>query len=298
MYDLIDNEDIPGLDREDDPTLSRFKKKLPKGYLSVSQVNLYTRCGEQYYRRYVLGEQVPSTFPQVQGRGVHKAAEKLHLRIIETGHGYTDPEEMVQEYSDLFDKEVQQVDLSLAQLVDPDQDPGALKDVGVRLTRKYHAGAMGHIRNPDTGHFYPSVMPVAAERIVEKEVTTEDGDKVPFLGVIDLEEPFALADLKTRAKIAGQAEVDNNLQLTMYAYLAEKYTVRMDQLVKPSKKLPERYVRTEARRDQQEVEHVLSVVGEVADDIARGRFRKTSPENWWCSIKMCPYWGQCRGKVR
>lgn len=299
MYDLIDNESVlEGMDDDEDRSQSKFETRLPKGYLSVSQVNLYTRCGEQYYRRYVLNQPTAPSYAQVQGRGVHKAAEKLHLKIIETGHGYADPAEMVQEYSDLFDKEVKDVEVSLAQLIDPDQDPGVLKDVGVSMTKTYFQGAMGAMLNPDNGLLYPLIQPIAAERVVRSEVTTPDGDKIPFMGVIDIEEQHSLSDLKTRGKLASQLEVDNNLQLTMYAYMTGKPVVRMDQVIKPSKKLPTRYIRTEAVRSQSEIEHVTSVVAEVADDIVRGRFRKTSPENWWCSVKMCPYWHDCRGKVR
>ena len=291
MYDLIDNEEIAGLDIKANPD-ERLKNKLPRGYLSVSQVSQYMRCGEAYYFKYVLDKKTPSTYYQVQGRGVHKAAEKLHLRIIANESMTVD--EMVSEYSDLYDKEIQEVTFDVMK----EEDPATIKDAGVLLTRKYHRAALGMEIDPVTNLAYPPVKPIAAERILNVEIETCSGEKLPFMGVIDLEEEDAIADLKTKKKAASQLDADNSLQLSLYAHMTNKRKVRLDQLIKPTKRIPERFLRTEATRTEGEVAHAVDVVSEVADDIARGRFRKTSPENWWCSHHWCPYWFDCRGKLR
>jgi hypothetical protein len=290
MYDDIDNEEIAGLPKSD-PN-DRFKDRLPRGYLSVSQVTQYMRCGEAYYQKYVLERSSPATYYQVQGRGVHKAAEKLHLHIIDQSS--ISAEEMVAVYSDLYDEEIKEVDFNILS----DEDPGEIKDAGVTLTKKYHKVAMGEEPDPTTGLFIPAVKPIAAERVIHTEIVTPDGEKLPFMGVIDLEEEFAIADLKTKKKAASQNEADNSLQLSLYAHIGKKPIVRLDQLIKPTKRLPARYLRTESSRTVNEIAHALEVVSEVADDIARGRFRKTNPENWWCTVTWCPYWFECRGKQR
>jgi hypothetical protein len=287
MFDSIDSEDMVSI-----PTTAEddyYKDRLPRGYLSISQVTQYMKCGEAYYFRYVMERQVPSTGFQVQGRGVHKAAEKLHLAMI-ANEPFSE-EEMLETYSELHDKEIKDA------LLDEEDDSSKLKDIGINLTKKYRKVALGH-EPKEKGGTYAPIKPVAAERIIRVNLITNEGQALPFLGVIDLEEEDAIADLKTKKKAAAQAEADNSLQLSLYAHVTGKPAVRLDQLVKPTKTLPIRFVRTEAVRSRQEVLHALDVVGQVAEDIAGGRFRKTNPENWWCSAKWCPYWGDCRGRKR
>jgi hypothetical protein len=292
MLDSIDNEElikIPAVAEDE-----QFKDRLPKGYLSVSQVTQYMKCGEAYYYRYVMGRQVPSNVFQVQGRGVHKAAEKLHLSMIQNEP--IGEAEMLQTYSDLYDDEIKTA-VSEHNEDDADEKDANDKDIGVRLTKKYHKVALGNACDA-SGKPVPAVQPIAAERVVRVNIITEESLVIPFLGVIDLEERNAIADLKTKKKASSQADTDNSLQLSLYAHVTGKPLVRLDQLVKPTKTLPVRFIRTESVRTKNEVLHALDVVSQVAQDIASGRFRKTNPENWWCTSKWCPYWSDCRGRRR
>jgi hypothetical protein len=287
MLDEIDNEElvkIPAIPSDE------LRDKLPKGYLSVSQVTQYMKCGEAYYFRYVMERQIPSTSFQVQGRGVHKAAEHLHLSMIQENP--ISEEQMFQIYEELHDNEIKD-----AQVDEDDAALGNLKDIGLRLTAKYRRAALGKEFNKETNENYAPVKPIAAERVVRTNIITDEGN-VPFLGIIDIEEEFAIADVKTKKRAAPQAEADNSLQLSLYAHVTGKPIVRLEQLVKPTKTIGERFIRTQSVRTRQEVMHALDVVSQVAQDIAAGRFRKTNPENWWCSAKWCPYWGDCRGRKR
>lgn len=292
MLDSIDNEEFVKI--PETPEDDKFRDKLPKGYLSVSQVTQYMKCGEAYYYRYVMGRQIPSNVFQVQGRGVHKAAEKLHLSIMQNAP--IDEDEMLQEYSDLYDAEIKDA-VSEHNADDAEDKEANDKDIGVRLTRKYHKVALGNDRDA-SGKPVPAVKPIAAERVVRVNIITEESLVIPFLGVIDMEEAHAITDLKTKKKAASQADTDNSLQLSLYAHVTGKPLVRLDQLVKPTKTLRERFIRTESVRTKNEVLHALDVVSQVAQDIASGRFRKTNPENWWCTAKWCPYWSDCRGRRR
>jgi hypothetical protein len=291
MMDEIDNEElvsIPPLPLDD-----TFRDKLPQGYLSVSQVTQYMKCGEAYYFRYVMRRKVPSNSFQVQGRAVHKAAEKLHLSMIDDTP--ISEVEMLDVYSELHDEEIK---TAVIDDEDTDNDLGKIKDVGIRLTKRYRNAATGQERNKATGENYAPVKPIAAERIVRMDIITSESLVIPFLGVIDLEEEFAIGDVKTKKRASPQADADNSLQLSLYAHVTGKPVVRLEQLIKPTKTLPDRFIRTESIRTSQEVLHALDVVSQVAQDIAAGRFRKTNPENWWCSAKWCPYWGDCRGRKR
>jgi len=291
MIDEVDNEElvvIPPVPADD-----TFKDKLPQGYLSVSQVTQYMKCGEAYYFRYVKRRKVPSNSFQVQGRAVHKAAEKLHLSMIDNAP--ISEAEMLDAYSELHDEEIKTAEIDDE---DTDNDPGKIKDVGISLTKRYRRAATGNERNKETGENYAPVKPIAAERIVRMNIITDESLVIPFLGVIDLEEEFAIGDVKTKKRASPQADADNSLQLSLYAHVTGKPIVRLEQLIKPTKTLPDRFIRTESVRTNQEVLHALDVVSQVAQDIAAGRFRKTNPENWWCSAKWCPYWADCRGRKR
>ena len=53
--------------------------------LSVSQLDMFARCGEQYRRRYIEGEIVPPGIAARIGTGVHKAAETNWREKMRTG---------------------------------------------------------------------------------------------------------------------------------------------------------------------------------------------------------------------
>ena len=58
MLDAVDNEElvpIPPIEQDDS-----FKHRLPQGYLSVSQVTQFMKCGEAYYYRYIMKRKIPS----------------------------------------------------------------------------------------------------------------------------------------------------------------------------------------------------------------------------------------------
>lgn len=282
---------IKGLEIVEDEE-SIYSDLLPRGYLSVSQVSQFTKCGEAYRQRYILEIPSPPTSFQVQGRNIHRAAEMLHISMI--GGSVISKEEMTQIYSDEHDKEF--VDIKIDE--DTEGTADQIKDMGVRLTRKYYSVATGAGRDDKTGEALPAVDPISAEKKFRVMIEHEDAPTIPFFGIIDLEEPTAIADLKTKKKAASQLDTDNSIQLSIYAHVTGKPFVRLDQLVKPTKKQPERFIRTVSTRTKKEVLHALDIVSEVAEDIAAGRFRRTNPENWWCTSKWCPYWGGCRGRTR
>ena len=83
MIDEVDNEEIKGIEKSAMDGDIHYSELLPRGYLSVSQITQFLKCGKAYEFRYVQEKQIPSNNFIVQGRGVHKAAEKLHLPIMD-----------------------------------------------------------------------------------------------------------------------------------------------------------------------------------------------------------------------
>ncbi len=289
IADEFDNE--TGTTFKEKIATSSLASKLPRGYISVSQVTQFLKCGMAYYFRYVEDRTVPGNNFTVQGRGIHKAAEILHLSLMNTPTALPTEEAMSAIYSDLHDKEVSDG----AVLID-EKDWGFVKDEGIRMTQSYRKGALGELNDPDTGLPMLAVRPIAAERVVKVMLSPEESEPIPFLGVIDLEEPDTIADVKSKKKAATQGECDNSLQLTLYAHILGKPFVRLDQIVKPTKTLGVRYLRRSSKRTSSDAKHALNVVRDMTGAVTAGNFMRTNPDNWWCSEKWCAYWGSCRGK--
>src|SRR5512136_1904926 len=59
--------------------------KLPVGYASNSQVEMYLRCPRQYEFRYVKKISRPPSVAATQGSGIHHALEHTHHHIVDKG---------------------------------------------------------------------------------------------------------------------------------------------------------------------------------------------------------------------
>lgn len=289
MIEDIDNEEIMGM-----PKFATLSDRLPRGYLSVSQITQFMKCGRAYEFRYLQEIKVPPNSYTAQGSALHKAAEKLHISLME--EALPPPLAYVKDVYDDAHEEL----FSNSELVmmEEDIDAGRVKDVGMGMIELYYKGATGQLIDSETKTLMKPLYPVAAERVVKTMLKPKEGEEVPFLGVIDLEEPTSLADLKTKRKKGSQADADNSLQLSLYAYVTNKPDVRIDQLIKPTKTLPARYIRLASHRSQEEIDHAVEIAATVATDIAKGRFPLTMPDSWWCTVDWCPYWALCRGRKR
>lgn len=288
--DVLGN--IAGIEKNSADETFTFSNMLPRGYLSVSQIVQYQKCGKAYYYRYIEERRSPTNHYMVQGRGVHRSAELLHLSLIEDINAPLTQEEMESHYSDLHDDEI-----SAVEEFPEGHDAGTLKDEGLNLVRLYRKGALGEVEGQHGAYMEP-VKPVAAEKVVRATLRPENSEPVPFFGVIDLEQEYSVVDIKTKQKAAAQSEADNSLQLSLYAEVTKKPDVALHQLIKPTKRMPARYLRTPSIRTRSEISHALDIAGEVATDIALGRFRRTDPNSWWCTKKWCSYWDSCRGRQR
>lgn len=56
-----------------------------KKHLSISQINMLGRCGEQYRRRYIEGEKIPPGIAALVGRGVDDSVTINLQNKIDTG---------------------------------------------------------------------------------------------------------------------------------------------------------------------------------------------------------------------
>lgn len=290
-------DDIDDLDEDYDKLLVApmpeltLAQRLPRGYVSVSQANQYLKCPKAYEFRYIYEEPIQRNSYMVQGSAIHKGAEALHNVLMDGGA--TPPlEYTLDSYADahkeLFDSEVV--------IEEEDVSVDAIKDVGIAMMSEYHMGATGQLDDLITKERMPRVYPVAVEKRYYVALTPRDRDPVPFLAIVDLEEPTKVADLKTKRQKGSQSETDNSLQLSLYAAATGKPDVGLHQLVKPTKKLGPRYIRTTNVRTPDEIQHAVEILADVADGIAAGYFPRSDPDQWWCTQKWCGFWDKCRGR--
>jgi len=66
----------------EEATMEECALTLPKGYLSVSQVETYRRCGLQYYYRYIKGKVMPPSVAQAEGQALHHGIAVGHTESL------------------------------------------------------------------------------------------------------------------------------------------------------------------------------------------------------------------------
>lgn len=281
--------------------------KLPVGYASNSQIEMYLRCPRQYEFRYVKKISRPPSVAATQGSGIHHALEHTHHHIVDKGvpAPVTELEDV---FSDAF--EAVKPDIPQDAWKQEGVTEGELKDVGIKLVRLYNL------------QFAPKVKPQVKNGVrgIEKRFEILVAG-VPMVGIIDLIDTnaeggitdiekeiirqhggsiptmfeTAIADFKTKAKSMSAAEVDSSLQLTLYSYAEQIPLVRIDQLLKL--KTP-KITRTMATRTLQDHKWMKEVVHGVAQAIHAGTFPPCSPSAWCCSARWCGFYGMCRGRKR
>ncbi len=140
-------------------------------HLSVSQLDMFTRCGEQYRRRYIEGEIVPPGIAARIGTGVHKAAETNWREKMRTGQDM--PLDAVQDCAaEAYHKALQD-----GVFFAPDELPGATlamaegKDTAVSLATLFRRE-----QGP----------PVTPARVGEKIILDLPGVDLPIVTIHDL----------------------------------------------------------------------------------------------------------------
>lgn len=244
---------------------------------------MLSKCGEQYYRRYVKGEKVPPRVAMAIGSAGHKSIESNLKAVINSGEML--PVEQVQD-------------------VARDELEGIWKS-GVALTKEEMAVGMKAIKGGaiDTAvalsalhrtDLAPKLKPTHVER---KFVIKLDGFPLDLAGQIDIQESTArIRDTKTAAKSPSQAEADDSLQLTMYG-LATKVIdgespseFFLDALVKTKEP---KVVSVPTKRTNENYEMLLRRVERAALILEKGAFTPARTTDWWCSEKWCGYWDSC-----
>ena len=251
-------------------------------HLSVSQLDMFTRCGEQWRRRYLDEEVIPPGIAARVGSGVHKAAEINFKSKMQTGEDM--PLDAVQ------DAAAEAYDKALAEGVffAPDEVPGAKiamaqgKDDAVSLATLFRR------------ELAPAIMPALVEHRVMLEIP---GVALPVVMILDCYTvDRKLRDLKTSGRKWADDKAHTSPQPTVYREGIKQETgeypeeLLFDVLV--STKTPGLQTLT-TRRNEQDTAILARKFQIMCASIGAGIFPPAQPDHWCCSMKFCGYFFTC-----
>lgn len=285
---------------------------VPTGRLSFSQLTVWDSCPRRYYYRYVLKQRSGSTSGMALGTLTHGAVEHSINRKIETG-AYISLEEA---YAWIDDSSRE-----LSQDVEK-WDEDAYVDIVDMEARRARLAAEARLL---AGSFMRERLHELEPRTAEFKIETVLRDRIAFVGFIDMvvkdkdvmdmnpayrdskdqtPHPYdKVLDLKTVKKNYGKAQVENSLQLSLYAAATGCNTVGFELVVRPGATArtaaprviswPENGNGT--TRSAQEIKHALDYVEDIAEAMAAGSYPRANPESWVCNSKWCEHFSKCRG---
>ena len=265
--------------------------------LHVSMLELMSRCGIQFQRRYGARfdcwheeEIMPPGIALVTGISVHKAVEANLKNKIESKGQLLAREQIATIAYDEF----QGIWMGGVMLTD-DESVNTKKAFGSAVDQTVALALLHH------DNLAPIINPVA----VEEKFVILMGDGYPYdlAGKKDIREADALRDTKTKAATPPDGAA-RSLQMAMYA-MAEKVAGRglpskvyLDFLVKT--KTPKVVIREavpEASWIQplmHRIERAIEIIRSVKE--GKGQFTPADTEHWCCSHRYCgwhatcPYW--------
>ena len=216
-----------------------------KKHLSVTQIKMFLQCPLKYYFRYKQGLEVRPNSSLTMGRSVHKAIEGFYKEKIKGKKA--DIKEL---FSFFWFEDSKETDFK------KEENPGDLKDEGVRLVEKY------------AEEIAPKVQPKEVEKEFELKF-----ENVPYTlkGIIDLiEEDGTIVDHKCSKRSPNQADIDRDIQLSAYQigykslYGKDPNGLRYDYVVR--NKTP-KTVQCETERSQRDLDRFLKLLGHVSKAI-------------------------------
>lgn len=269
----------------DETKLEENALQLPRGYLSISQLNTFLRCGLQYQYRYIDGLVSPPGISLVEGSAIHKGLEVILREKKDTGK--------VAPMSVLHDAWYDAWKEKKKDITDWGED-GERKTV--RDTESRDVGLLSL--------YYQTKMPVVNPIEVEQRFWTSVGNNnIPVLGYIDMIDQDELdlvngrsvVDHKVVKSSKSQADANNDPQLTLYAKVSHTDRVRFDCLCKT--KTP-KITTVASTRVPTDYLWLVKIFDKVAEAINAGTFMPADPTSWACSPRFCGYYWHCRGKGR
>ena len=248
-----------------------YTLKLPKDYLSFSQIDCYLTCPKQYEFSYVEGKKSAGTIEQFEGTVMHALLndnsryyidKKKHMRMDDAEMLYT---VQLQDHCD---------DTELKMTV---KQKDAIQDRAMGFIEKFWREGKG-----------PNIQPIACEERFEHRFAG-----VPVVGYIDLIEEWCVTDYKVTAS-SEYYDAEKSMQLDIYSVVSGKPVASYCCFEKRTGKI---IWDTAQARNLVKVNRWLQVVvSRVAEGISKGVFPPCDPnKNRWCSARWCAHHSYCAG---
>lgn len=250
-----------------------------------SMLTMLSKCGMQFYYRYIEGRKSPPGVALIVGTAVHRACELDLLHKMETGQP-APVAEVKQKAAEALDATW----LGEEPLLD---DEERSRGVGlVRAEAKDEAVTLSALANKE---LTPILNPIALEHKIRLDLGSFPFD---LEGTVDVIEANAIRDRKTAAKSPSEGDADGNPQLELYTLMRLKETgqqvdtIALDVLVKT--KTPKVVtVKAPAPRNFEPTKRRLEMAAKVVESGAFYPADPTGPSGWVCTQKWCGYFDIC-----
>lgn len=246
---------------------------------------MFFRCGELYRRRVIEKEPLIPTIPLHKGSGVHGAAEINFRQKIESFKDL--PVAQIKDAAAAAFEE--RVKKEGAMLTTAEEGIGFARVIG---TAKDRTVALA-------GLYADFVAPAHQPVLVEQDqriALTDDLDLWVKLDLVNTRKE--IVDYKTSKKSLNQAEVDQDLQYSLYA-LAQKALTKEDpgpivveNLVDTGKNVKHNQVTTS--RGMAHFQKAVKEINLFLDALKLGVFLPAPKGAWYCSEERCGYARTCK----
>ena len=249
---------------------------------SPSKLKTYSRCAEQYRRRYVMGDKILPTIVMVAGTGIHRGAEFNETQKIKS-HGDLPAADIVGYSVEAFKAEV-----AGGGVIEEAQHSGTvlkgMKDDGIDRTAKL-AALYAH-------EVAPRYQPVA----VEVPITIDTGEIKLEMVIDTVTDGDQIRDRKSMGASPPAGFAHNDWQLSANAagfyatYGRMPSAVILDALV--DLKRP-KYVESSSTREISDIQAVHDRLVEFDRAITAGVFVPTADTKMVCQPHLCGYYQTC-----
>lgn len=259
-----------------------------KPHLSWSQLSMFMRCPQQYYRRYREGEIIPPAIAMIKGSATDRGVQTALTRKIETGE-LAPLEECQQTARDYVTAEFKRG----AYWLDPEQ---RAQDKPKEAWRSDCVEAAVDLTGLHRTKIAPALDPTAVQRGWRLLL---DGFPFDLMGYIDICEEHATYDVKTSTKAPPQNAAHVSDQLTTYAMFRrvadalEDGDLALQVLVRTHKKHQLKYQMLWTERDDEDYRIFLRRIEAVAAGIEAGAFPPCDRSAWNCDPTWCGYYETC-----
>ena len=247
-------------------------------HLSPTQIGMFLRCPKQWEYRYVKGLKIPPSGAMVLGSAYHEGLAE-RFRYVMANNEQPDASLAIDTFDTAFERiksehsVEEEEEAFLFDEIQWEEEPGQLKDIGVKLLTVYER------------EIAPNIEPVSVE---ERE--TMLAGYIPVRLITDLTTQDKTIDHKVKGRRFSEDDLRQSLQGTIY-YIATLKPLEFHVALKT--KIPTIAVQ-ETSRDVIDEVFCMKQIKAIWQAIQSGIF-PPNDQGWHCNERWCGYWNLCKG---